>query len=59
MHYPQAVAPPQAMARLAILAALVGTARAAIEATEASWDKDVMKPVEAGKYAFVKFLAPW
>jgi len=46
---------------LQLLAAVaVGRAAAeAFEATSENWDEKVMKPVKAGKMAFVKFLAPW
>eukprot|EP00930_Biecheleria_cincta_P014580 TRINITY_DN12488_c0_g1_i1.p1 TRINITY_DN12488_c0_g1~~TRINITY_DN12488_c0_g1_i1.p1 ORF type:complete len:240 (-),score=83.26 TRINITY_DN12488_c0_g1_i1:53-772(-) len=43
----------------ALSAGLCGVAGDAPEATEASWEKDVMAPVKDGKYAFVKFMAPW
>jgi len=51
------------MARaLAFVAAAVAIGRAAgdaVEVTEATWEKEVTKKVEAGGFAFVKFLAPW
>ena len=31
----------------------------ALEATSENWEEKVLKPVKAGKMAFVKFLAPW
>ncbi|CAJ1343406.1 unnamed protein product [Effrenium voratum] len=31
----------------------------ALEVTSDNWEEKVMKPVEAGKTAFVKFYAPW
>jgi len=48
------------MRRAAILvAALLADGAAAFEATSKNWEEKVMKPVESGKMAFVKFLAPW
>jgi hypothetical protein len=46
---------------IAVLAvAMVGRAAGdAFQADQANWELEVMKPVEAGKLAFVKFLAPW
>ena len=41
------------------LAAVLLVAADAFEATSANWEEKVMKPVSAGKMAFVKFLAPW
>ncbi len=34
-------------------------AEGSLEATQANWEKTVLQPVKAGKFAFVKFQAPW
>jgi len=49
------------MRRAAILVAvaLLADGTAAFEATSKNWEEKVMKPVNSGKMAFVKFLAPW
>ena len=44
------------MARLALICAAFGLARATIELTPDNFDKEVF---QSGKSAFVKFLAPW
>ena len=44
---------------VAAVAGAIGAAGEALEATSENWDEKVLKPVKAGKMAFVKFLAPW
>jgi len=44
------------MLRLVVASCAVTTAHAALELTQANWDKEV---VQSGKAAFIKFLAPW
>jgi len=59
---PQAAARAEMASSLAFVVAAVAIGRAAgesVEATEANWEKEVTKKVEAGGFAFVKFLAPW
>jgi len=43
-------------ARSACLLLLAGTVHGALELTPANFDKEI---IDAGKSAFIKFLAPW
>ena len=43
----------------ATLVASMVLAANGFEATSANWEEKVMKQVDSGKMAFVKFLAPW
>jgi len=44
------------MAMMSMMLCLVGSASAALELTEETFDKEVFA---SGKSAFIKFLAPW